>query len=117
MIRFVTDEDFNGRIVRGLFLRKSDLDLVRVQDINLLSAGDPNLLSWAENNQRILLTHDGRTMPGHLRDHLTSGRHVPGIVIVDDLAPIGFCIDEILLFYECSKESEWQDQIVYLPFK
>ena len=33
MVRFLTDEDFNGRIVRGLFLRQSDLDLVRVQEI------------------------------------------------------------------------------------
>ena len=35
MIRFLSDEDFNGRIVRGLFLQKNDLDLIRVQDVGL----------------------------------------------------------------------------------
>ena len=33
MIRFLADEDLNGRIVRGLLLRSHDLDLVRVQDV------------------------------------------------------------------------------------
>lgn len=35
MIRLLSDEDFNGRIVHGLLLRKSDLDLLRVQDVGL----------------------------------------------------------------------------------
>ena len=38
MIRFFADEDFNGRIVRGLLRRKRDLDLVRVQNVGLAGA-------------------------------------------------------------------------------
>lgn len=48
MLRLLTDEDFNGRIVRGLWLRKSDLDLLRVQDIGLSGENDPSILDWAE---------------------------------------------------------------------
>src|SRR2546422_11041221 len=108
MVCFLADEDFNGRIVRGMFLRKSDLDLVRVQDVGLSGAGDEAILEWAENDGRVLLTHDGRTMPNHVRHRLTAGGHVPGVFIVDDLAPIGECIEDVLLVAECSLEDEWR---------
>jgi hypothetical protein len=117
MIRILTDEDFNGRIVRGLLLRKRDLDLVRVQDTSIAGADDAALLRWAEENDRVLLTHDSRTMPRHFRDHLSAGRHAPGVFIVDDLAPIAKCIDDVLLIAECSEQDEWQDQIYFLPWQ
>ena len=117
MLRLLADEDFNGRIARGLFLRSGDLDLIRVQDIGLSGEQDPVVLDWAEVNQRILLTHDARTMPRHVRDRLARGAHVPGVFIVDDLAPLAACIEDILLVAECSTEEEWLDQIHYLPFK
>ncbi len=116
MVRFITDEDFDGRIVRGLFRRKRDLNLVRVQDVGLLGASDEKLLEWATDNNRIVLTHDKRTMPRHIRDRLNAGLHVPGVFIVNDWASIGRCIDDLQLIAECSNESEWQDRIIYLPF-
>jgi hypothetical protein len=42
---------------------------------------------------------------------------VPGVLLVDDLAPIGACVEDIELVIECSEESEWRDRIVFLPFK
>ena len=116
MIRFVTDEDFDGRIVRGLSRRNSDLNLVRVQDVGLMGASDEKLLEWATDNNRIVLTHDKRTMPRHVRDRLAAGLHVPGVFIVNDSASVGRCIDDLQLIAGCSHESEWQDQIIYLPF-
>ena len=63
MLRFISDENFNGDIVRGLFLRQPDLDLLRVQDVGLGTVDDPTILSWAAKNNRLLLTHDRATMP------------------------------------------------------
>ncbi len=40
MIRFLADEDFDGRIVRGLIRRSPAINLLRVQDVNLASAHD-----------------------------------------------------------------------------
>ncbi len=117
MIRFLADEDLNGRIVRGLFRRRNDVDLVRVPDAGLAGAGDDEVLEWADENGRILLTHDARTMPNHVRNRLANGAHVPGVFIVDDLASIGHCVEDILLVAECSEEGEWEDRINYLPFK
>ncbi len=58
MLRFVADENFNGDIVRGLLLRRPDVDLVRVQDAGLTGADDPEILAWATAHDRIVLSHD-----------------------------------------------------------
>jgi hypothetical protein len=117
MIRFIADEDFDGRIVRGLFARKKDLNLVRVQDVGLLGASDEKLLEWATDNDRIVLTHDNRTMPSHVADRLNSGLSIPGVFIIDDLAPIGACIEELLIVDGGSAADEWKDVVFYIPMK
>jgi len=58
MVRLLSDENFNGEIVRGLLLRRPDLDLCRVQDVGLEAADDPTILEWAAANNRIVLTYD-----------------------------------------------------------
>jgi len=42
MLRLLSDENFNGDIVRGLFLRQPDLDLLRVQDIGKAGSRRPS---------------------------------------------------------------------------
>lgn len=44
MIRFLVDENFNGKSVRGFRARKPDVDIVRVQDTELSGADDPDVL-------------------------------------------------------------------------
>jgi uncharacterized protein DUF5615 len=116
MLRFLADEDFNGRIFRGLYLRKPKMELVRVQDVGLSGSDDRTILQWCVEQDCILLTHDARTIPKHASEHLAGGMRLPGVLIVDDLAPIGTCIEDLLLIADCSDKSDWQDQIYYLPF-
>ncbi len=63
MLRLLSDKNFNGDIVRGLFLRQLDLDLLRVQDVELRKVDDPAILDWAASNGYILLTHGRATVP------------------------------------------------------
>lgn len=56
MIRFAADENFSGVIVRALKLRRSELDIVRVQDTDVAGSDDPTLLAGAAQEQRIILT-------------------------------------------------------------
>lgn len=117
MIRFIADEDFNGRIVRGLLLRKPDLDLVRVQNVGLHGASDDVVLQFAQDSDRIVISHDNRTMPNYIRTRLLGGLHAPGLFVVDDLAPIGACIEDVIVIAECSEAAEWRDQMYYLPWR
>ena len=62
MLRFLTDEDFDGRLTSALLARMPGLDLVRVQDVGLMHSADPDILAWAATEGRIVLSHDRNTM-------------------------------------------------------
>lgn len=96
-LKYLTDEDFDNRILRGLLVRKADLDIVRVQDAGLCGAADSENLAFAAREGQILLTHDVSTMPGHVDDRLSAGERVPGIFEVPQTAAIGTVIEDLLL--------------------
>ena len=115
MLQLVSDENFNGDIVRGLLRRRPDLDLVRVQDVGLLGADDPAVLEWAATQNRILLTHDRATVPDFAYERVAAGQAMPRVWVVDNFMPVGRAIDELLLLAECSLPGEWENRVLYLP--
>jgi hypothetical protein len=115
MLRLLADENFNGDIVRGLRLRRPEIDLVRAQEVGLRGVDDPAVLAWAAANDRILLTHDQATMPEFACDRLGAGDPLPGVFLLSDRFPIGDAIREILALDEISDHAEWAGRIIYLP--
>ncbi|MCC5647318.1 DUF5615 family PIN-like protein [Nostoc sp. CHAB 5824] len=115
MLSLLSDENFNGDIVRGLFLRQPNLDLLRVQDVGLREVDDPAILDWAATNERIVLTHDRATMPDFAYERLITGKLVSGLFVVNDRMPIRQAIDELLLLVDFSKQAEWKGVVLYLP--
>jgi len=115
MLSLLSDENFNGDIVRGLFLRQPNLDLLRVQDVGLREVDDPAILAWAASNERILLTHDRATMPDFAYDRLVRGEPMAGMFIVNDRMPIRQAIDELSLLIDCSEQAEWNGVVLSLP--
>ena len=115
MLRLLSDENFNGDIVRGLSLRQSQLDLLRVQDIGLQEVDDPTILEWAASNERIVLTHDRATMPDFAYKRLVRDEIMPGLFVVNDRMPTRHAIDELLLLINCSNQLEWKGKVLYLP--
>lgn len=43
-MRLLTDENFNGAILRGIVRRLPELDIIRVQDVGLMATDDPDIL-------------------------------------------------------------------------
>ncbi len=114
MLLFLSDEDFNRRIVRGLRRRLPRLDIVRVQDSGLITRPDTEILESAANENRVVLTHDVTTMSKHAFDHANQGLMMPGVIEVSQDVPIGEAIEELVLIAECSLENEWHNQVIYL---
>ena len=79
MLRLAADENFNNDIVRGLLRRKPDLEIVRVQDVGLSGADDPDVLEWTAKEDRILLTHDVRTITRHAYSRVEANQTMPGV--------------------------------------
>ena len=115
MLRLAADENFNNDIVRGLWRRKSELDIVRIQDVGLSGADDPTVLEWAAREGRVLLTHDVTTMTRYAYERVRAGQPMPGVFEVSRAVPIGLALEDILLLAECSLEGEWEGQVRYLP--
>jgi len=115
MLRMASDADFNGDVLRGLFRRRPDLDLIRVQDVGLRTADDETILEWAAAEGRILLTHDRTTMPNFAYQRVRAGRPMPGVFVIRNRPPLGDMIDEILLVALCSSQEEWKDRVEFLP--
>jgi hypothetical protein len=115
MVRLVSDENFNGDIVRGLLARLAGLDLVRVQDTGLMQTPDPQVLVWAAAEGRILLTHDRRTVPRYAFDRLRAGEPMSGVIVVSNLMPVGQALDELELLITCSLADEFRDRVEYVP--
>lgn len=115
-MRLLTDENFNGAILRGLIRRLPDLDIVRVQDVGLRNTDDPIILEWAANEQRILLTHDVATITKYAYDRINQGEPMPGVIEVIETAAIGQIIDDLELLILCSQPNEYENQIIFLPF-
>lgn len=88
MLSLLSDENFNGDIVRGLFLRHPNLDLLRVQDVGLRQSNDPAILAWAAANNRILLTHDRATIPDFAYKRLVNEEEMAGVFVVNNRMPI-----------------------------
>ena len=115
-MKFVADENFDNRILRGLLRRLPTLDIVRVQDLEIAGAADPIVLAWAAQEGRILLTHDQRTIPSYAFERLSAGETIAGIIVVKNASAIRTVIEDILIIVECSTAPEWINQVQRLPF-
>jgi len=114
-MKFLADENFDNKIVRGILRRNPDIDIVSVRDIGLAGKDDPTVLAWAAQENRILLTHDVATITHYAYERIATGQPMAGVIEVTFDAPIGKAIEDILLIYSCSLEGELDGQIYYLP--
>ncbi|MGG6239892.1 DUF5615 family PIN-like protein [Nodosilinea sp. AN01ver1] len=117
MVRFLSDENFNNQIVRGILRQNSRVDILRVQDVGLSGVEDPDVLAWAAQENRIVLTHDVATMITFAYQRIQAGLAMPGLFEVSRRVPVGLAIEEILLIAECSLEGEWAGQVRFLPLR
>ena len=115
-VKYLFDEDLNGRIVRGVRRRMSGLDSNTVQGADLIQATDPAVLDWAAAEGRIVITHDHRTMRACAEDRLKAGRPMAGLILVPQTAPLGQVIDDLVLIAEATTAEEWKGTIIFLPF-
>ena len=117
-IGFVLDENCRGPAIRTHNRRGTDtIDVVRVGDLPdlPLQTPDPLIIAWAEQAGRILLTYDESSIPGHLLDHLRSGRHSPGVFIVRANIALPVVVEAMVIVAHASDSSEWIDRLEYIP--
>ena len=116
-MRLAADENFNNDILRGIIRRLPDVDIVRIQDTEVYSADDVTVLEWTAQENRILLTHDVKTITKHAYERVEARLPMPGVVEVNSYLDIGQAIEDLILLIECSVKNEWEGQVIFLPLK
>jgi len=72
------------------------------------------VLAFAAVAERILVSHDFRTMPSHFRQ-FTQARRSPGVLLVRQDLPVGEAIETLLLIWEVSEADDWVNRLCLVP--
>lgn len=99
MIKILADQNFNGKILKGLKSRISDYAL----------------LTFAAAENRIILTHDSKTFPDFVYEKIFKNEKMCGVIIVSNRCPIGQAIDEIEIALQCNSKSDWENNVTRIP--
>ena len=76
---------------------------------------DPRILKWVERENRLLVSFDKRSLPGHLADHLAAGGHCPGIFLVRRRGSFNAVLSFPAAAAYASAPDEWRDGIYFIP--
>ena len=115
-LRFLLDEHLPLRLKGAIQRLEPLVDVLRIGDNGAPSLGtlDPDALIYLTTTQRLLVTDNRKSMPGHLADHATAGFQHWGIFVVSKEAPIGALAAELHLYWEASEAEEWIDRMEWL---
>jgi hypothetical protein len=75
------------------------------------------LLDWLAREERILLTHDVRTMPNHVYERIRSGLTMPGIIVVRRNIPKRQAIDELEIMIAAGSSADFENLVRYIPIR
>jgi hypothetical protein len=115
LIRYQADADIHHRIVVAVRRREPAIDFASAADSELEGVPDPDVLELAASQDRILITHDRRTMLEHFRRRLEAGKSSPGVFLVSQFAPLGPVVEALVMVWASSDPAEWQNQVRHLP--
>lgn len=112
--RFQADADLNHIIVKATLRREPSIDFQTAHAARLTGVSDEDVLAMAAQSERILVTHDRRTMPLHFADFITSQTSA-GVLIVSRKMPVAQVAKELLLIWTATDAEEWINRIYSLP--
>lgn len=113
-IKFQADADLNVAIVTGTILRQPKVDFQTANEAGLAGIKDANVLAICAKQQRILVSHDRRTMPAEFATFLQHSQSA-GVLIVSKKVPLETVISELVLIWSASYPSEWINCIFKIP--
>ncbi len=113
-VRYQADADLNQVIVTGVLRREPTVDFQTAFAAGLEGITDPDVLAISAEQERVLVSHDRKTMPSEFAKFITSKRS-SGVIIISRRLPMDVVIEELLLIWAVSSAEEWVDRIAKLP--
>lgn len=113
-IRFQADADLNQAIVTGTIRRQPAVNFQTATGANLKGLKDSEVLAVSAQQQRILVTHDRRTMPIEFAAFIAE-RQSSGVLVVSKKTAVETVIEELILIWAVSRAEEWINRIAKVP--
>lgn len=113
-IRYQADADLNQVIVTGVLRREASINFQTATAARLEGVKDAEVLAIAAQQQRILISHDRKTMPSEFAEFITNNQS-SGVIIVSRKVAIEVVIEELILIWAVCSAEEWIDRIAKIP--
>lgn len=113
-VKFLADVNFDRRIVDGVLRRESLVDFQTSDEADLSGKNDLEVLETAASLQRILVTHDRKTMPKTFGAFASRSQSF-GVLVIPQKLSLRAGIDELLLIWALSDAEEWLNVITSIP--
>lgn len=113
-VKFLADANFSRRIIRGLRRREPLVDFQTAEEANLSGKPDYDVLRIAASQDRVLVTHDRKTMPDAF-GVFAMQQESSGVLIVPQSLPAVMAIEELLLIWTASDAEDWINMISPIP--
>ena len=115
--KYLLDEHVTPNLRRAIHQHNSEIVVWCVGEPGAppRQTGDADILLWCEKQGYTLVTNNRATMPVHLRNHLEMGRHMPGILILNDDMSIGETAEQLAIIHGAAEPKEYADIIIFLP--
>ena len=94
--------------------RAPGVDFRTAEIADLKGLPDRDVLALAARDERILVTHDSRSMPRHFGEFVESERSA-GVIVIPQHLPVSVAVDELLLVWAATSAEDWANRICYLP--
>jgi hypothetical protein len=114
-IRFQADADLNEDILRGVMRREPQIDFRTAKSASLRGLNDLEVLALAAAEQRVLVSHDRKTMPRFFAEFIRSNQS-PGLFLISQKTDLLAAIEGIHLAWLISEPEEWRNRVCTIPF-
>ncbi|MEH2192526.1 MAG: DUF5615 family PIN-like protein [Nostoc sp.] len=109
-ISYQADADLNQAIVTGVRRQERLIDFQTARAARLKGVKDSEVLAIAAWQERILVSHDLKTMPSEFAKFIRSNDS-PGLIIVPQKLPVEVAIKGLLMIWKIYSAEELVDHI------
>lgn len=113
-LRFQADADLNPEIGRGLRRREPAIDFRGAGGVIPDGTPDPEVLRIAAEADRVPVSRDVATIPGHFRRFIKQNES-PGLLWIPSRRPIGAVIEGLLMVWLNWAPEDLQNQMRWIP--
>ena len=112
--RLLADADLKRSILTGFLRRNPAISFKRAEEVPLEGLADPLVLAIAATEDRVLVSHDIKTLPSHFRLFIRR-RRSPGLILIAQQLAIGTAIEKLLLICGAGEPGYLETRICLLP--